>query len=273
MTKPAANTIGSSPESIEDHRVVSRAKWIAERKALLTHEKELTRLRDRIAAERRALPWVRIEKDYLFDASDGRRSLADLFNGRRQLLVQHFMFAPGWEQGCPSCSFMADHTDGMNVHLAHRDVTLVAVSRAPLSEIERFRQRMGWRFKWVSSHGSDFNDDFGVSFTPEEVAKGKLDYNYGTSPHAEEELPGISVFFKNDAGKVFHTYSTYARGVEVMMGTYAMLDLTPKGRDEAGNRMRWVRHHDRYEPEPVEKAAAAGSADGLMSTLKNGCCH
>ncbi len=273
MTKPTANTVGSSPKNIEDHRVVSRNEWIAERKALLAHEKELTRMSDRIAAERRALPWVRVEKNYLFDTSDGERSLVDLFGGRRQLTIQHFMFAPGWEQGCPSCSFMADHSDGMNVHLAHRNVTLVAVSRAPLSEIERFRQRMGWRFKWVSSHGSDFNYDFRVSFTPEEVAKGKLDYNYGTSPHAEEELPGISVFFRNDANEVFHTYSTYARGVEVMMGTYAMLDLTPKGRGEGGNKMGWVRHHDRYEPEPGGEAAATGSAEGSMNTFRTGSCH
>jgi predicted dithiol-disulfide oxidoreductase (DUF899 family) len=216
--------------STVNHAVVSRDRWLAERKGLLAREKELTRLRDQIARERRALPWVRIEKDYAFDAPEGRRTLAQLFEGRRQLLVQHFMFGPGWEQGCPSCSFMADHTDGMNVHLAHRDVTLVAVSRAPLADIERFRQRMGWQFTWVSSHGSDFNHDFGVSFTP-------------------EEAPGISVFYKDDAGAVFHTYSTYGRGVEVMMGTYNMLDLMPKGRGErdVAHKMEWVRHHDRYE--------------------------
>jgi predicted dithiol-disulfide oxidoreductase (DUF899 family) len=216
--------------STVNHAVVSRDRWLAERKGLLAREKELTRLRDQIARERRALPWVRIEKDYAFDAPEGRRTLAQLFEGRRQLLVQHFMFGPGWEQGCPSCSFMADHTDGMNVHLAHRDVTLVAVSRAPLADIRRFRSRMGWKFTWVSSHGSDFNHDFGVSFTP-------------------EEAPGISVFYKDDAGAVFHTYSTYGRGVEVMMGTYNMLDLMPKGRGErdVAHKMEWVRHHDRYE--------------------------
>jgi predicted dithiol-disulfide oxidoreductase (DUF899 family) len=192
---------------------------------------------------------VRIEKDYVFDAPEGRRTLADLFEGRRQLLVQHFMLGPGWEQGCKSCSFMADHADGMRLHLAHRDVTFVAISRAPLADIERFRQRMGWQFKWVSSNGTDFNYDFGVSFTPEQVAKGDLGYNYGTSPHVNDELPGVSVFYKDDAGDVFHTYSTYGRGVEVMMGTYNMLDLTPKGRDERdGHGMEWVRHHDRYEP-------------------------
>src|SRR5215472_2744170 len=194
------DTTGSLRERTENHRVVSREEWIAERKALLAREKELTRLRDQIARERRALPWVHIEKSYVFDAPEGQRTLGDLFDGRRQLLVQHFMFGPGWEQGCPSCSFMADHSDGMTVHLAHRDVTLVAVSRAPLADIERFRQRMGWQFKWVSSHGSDFNYDFGVSFTPDEVAKGQLYYNYATWPSAHEELPGVSAFFKCERG-------------------------------------------------------------------------
>ena len=255
------NTITAEVNTV-NHPVASRNRWVAERKTLLAREKELTRLRDQIARERRALPWVRIEKNYVFDGPEGRRTLAELFEGRRQLLVQHFMFGPGWEQGCPSCSFMADHTDGMNVHLAHRDVTLVAISRAPLAEIERFRQRMGWQFKWVSSHGSDFNHDFGVSFTPEETAKGEVHYNYGMWPFPHEELPGISVFYKDDAGNVFHTYSTYGRGVEVMMGTYNLLDLTPKGRDEdnLSHTMEWVRHHDRYEPAPRAKAApAAGS--------------
>jgi predicted dithiol-disulfide oxidoreductase (DUF899 family) len=231
-----------------NHPVVSGEQWIAERRKLLAREKELTHLRDAIARERRALPWERIEKNYVFDAPEGRRSLADLFEGRRQLLVQHFMLGPGWEQGCPSCSFMADHSDGMNVHLAHRDVTLVAVSRAPLDQIERFRQRMGWKFKWVSSFGTAFNYDFHVSFTPEDVAKGEVNYNFEAWSSPYEELPGISAFYKNDAGDVFHTYSTYGRGVEVMMGTYAMLDLMPKGRDErdVAHKMEWVRHHDRY---------------------------
>jgi predicted dithiol-disulfide oxidoreductase (DUF899 family) len=230
------------------HPVVSGEQWIAERKRLLAREKELTHLRDEIARERRALPWERIEKNYVFDAPEGRRSLADLFEGRRQLLVQHFMFGPGWEQGSPSCSFMADHSDGMNVHLAHRDVTLVAVSRAPLDQIERFRQRMGWKFKWVSSFGNDFNYDFRVSFTPEDIAKGQVNYNFEAWRYPYEELPGISAFYRNDTGDVFHTYSTYGRGVEVMMGTYAMLDLMPKGRDERNvdHKMEWVRHHDRY---------------------------
>ena len=233
-----------------NHSVVSKERWIAERKSLLARERELTHLRDQIARERRALPWERIEKNYTFDAPGGRRSLADLFEGRSQLLVQHFMFGPGWEQGCPSCSFMADHIAGMQVHLEHRDVTLLVVSRAPLAEIERFRQRMGWQFKWVSSHGSDFNPDFGVSFTPEAMAGGEVYYNYSVRPFPSEEAPGISVFRKDGAGAVFHTYSTYERGVEVMMGTYNLLDLTPKGRDEHNPvyAMDWVRHHDRYEP-------------------------
>ena len=264
-----------SQASTDNHRVVSRDEWLAERKRLLAREKELTRLRDQLARERRALPWVRIDKSYAFDAPEGRRTLAELFEGRRQLLVQHFMFAPGWEQGCRSCSFMADHTDGMNVHLAHRDVTLVAISRAPLADIERFRRRMGWQFKWVSSHGSDFNYDFGVSFTPEEVAKGELHYNYGTWPFAYEELPGVSVFYNDNTRDVFHTYSTYGRGVEVIMGAYNMLDLTPKGRDERDvHKMEWVRHHDRYEPASVAKTVpAAGSVDELFDALKNKSCH
>jgi predicted dithiol-disulfide oxidoreductase (DUF899 family) len=248
-----------------NHPVVSNERWLAERKTLLAREKELMRLHDQVARERRALPWERVEKNYVFDAPEGQRSLADLFEGRRQLLVQHFMYGPGWAQGCPSCSFMADHTDGMRVHLAQRDITMVAISRAPLAEIERFRQRMGWRFKWVSSHGGDFNHDFGVSFTPEEQARGKVNYNYAMTSFPSEEAPGISVFYKGDAGEVFHTYSTYGRGVEVMMGAYKLMDLTPKGRDERdeAHKMGWVRHHDRYEPAQVEKPApAAGS-----------CCH
>jgi predicted dithiol-disulfide oxidoreductase (DUF899 family) len=257
MNATRTRTSSIPREGRESHRVVSRDEWVAERKLLLAREKELMRLKDAISRERRALPWVRIDKRYVFDTPEGRRTLAELFAGRRQLLVQHFMLAPGWEQGCKSCSYMADHSDGMTVHLEHRDVTTVAISRAPLVEIERFRRRMGWRFKWVSSHGTDFNYDFGVSFTPEQIAKGELAYNYGTMT-AHEELPGISAFCKDDAGEVFHTYSTYGRGVEVMMGTYNMLDLMPKGRDERelAYPMEWVRHHDRYEPAPAKAAAA-----------------
>ena len=245
-----------------NHPVVPGDRWVAERKALLAREKELMRLHDQVARERRGLPWERVEKDYTFDTSEGRRSLADLFEGRRQLLVQHFMFGPGWEQGCPSCSFMADHTDGMNVHLAHRDITFVAIARAPLADIQRFRSRMGWKFNWVSSHGSDFNRDFHVSFTLEERAHGEVYYNYGMTAFPAEEAPGVSVFYKNDAGEIFHTYSTFGRGVEVMMGAYYMMDLTPKGRDEEDvpYKMQWVRHHDRYEPTPAAKAAPVVSS-------------
>jgi predicted dithiol-disulfide oxidoreductase (DUF899 family) len=238
------------------HAVVPRERWIAERKTLLAHERELTHLHDQIARERRALPWVRIDKNYVFDSDEGARSLSDLFDGRRQLMVQHFMLGPGWEQGCPSCSYMADHADGMTPHLAQRDVTFVAISRAPLAEIQRFHRRMGWQFKWVSSNVNDFNFDFGVSFTADEKAKNEVTYNYAKQPFESEELPGISVFYKDDTGQIFHTYSTYRRGVEVMMGTYHLLDLAPKGRDERDvpYKMEWVRHHDRYEPQP--KAAA-----------------
>ena len=266
----------SSQANAENHRVVSRDEWIVERKKLLAGEKELTRLRDQLAGERRALPWVRLDKSYVFDTPAGGRTLAELFDGRRQLLVQHFMLAPGWAQGCPSCSFMADHVDGMDIHLAHRDVTFVAVSRAPLADIERFRQRMGWRFRWVSSHGGDFNYDFGVSFTPEEVAKGEISYNYGTWPYAQEEWPGISVLYKDDVGDIFRTYSTYGRGVEVMMGAYAMLDLTPEGRDERDveYKMEWVRHHDRYEQTPVATTEpGTGSVVGLFDSVKDKCCN
>lgn len=243
-----------------DHPVVARDRWVDQRKALLAREKELTRLQDDIARERRALPWVRLDKRYVFDTPDGPRALGDLFAGRRQLLVQHFMLGPGWAQGCPSCSYMADHVEGMLPHLAQRDVAFTAVSRAPLAEIERFRERMGWRFPWVSSAGNDFNFDFRVSFRPEDRTGGEVDYNYQRQPFPHEEAPGISAFWRNDAGEVFLTYSTYGRGVEVMMGTYGLLDLTAKGRDEApGQGMAWVRHHDRYEQAPAAAASCCAA--------------
>ena len=232
------------------HAVVTRDQWLEARRALLASEKQLTHLRDTVAEQRRALPWLRVEQNYMFDTSDGPRSLTELFDGRSQLLVQHFMYPPGWKQGCRSCSFMADHTDGMNKHLAQHDVTMIAVSRAPLAEIERFRQRMGWQFRWVSSQDTSFNYDFGVSFTPEQAASGQIDYNFGQWTMTGEEWPGISCFVKDAAGAVFHTYSTYGRGVEVMMGTYAMLDLTARGRNEIEG-MDWVRHHDRYAAVPA----------------------
>jgi predicted dithiol-disulfide oxidoreductase (DUF899 family) len=248
------NTHTIKETDMQTPKVVSHDNWLKARIELLAAEKALMRQRDELTRRRMAMPWERVEKNYVFDTPEGKRKLADLFEGRRQLMVQHFMLGPGWEQGCPSCSFMADHTDGMTIHLAHRDVTFVAISRAPLAEIERFRQRMGWKFKWVSSHGTDFNYDFHVSFTPEEKARDEVTYNFGKQPYEHDELPGISVFYKDDAGQVFHTYSAYRRGVEAMMGTYSMLDLTPKGRDEQDDDygMQWVRHHDRY-PEAVEK--------------------
>ena len=242
---------------------VSREQWLEARLDLLAAEKDLTRRSDQVAQLRRQLPRVKIDKHYVFDGPKGKVTLADLFDGRSQLLVQHFMLAPGWKEGCPSCSYMADHSDGMTVHLAHRDVTFVAISRAPSAEIERFRSRMGWRFTWVSSYGTDFNYDLGVSFTAEEVATGRIDYNYGNWPLVGEEWPGVSVFCRDDSGHIFHTYSTYGRGVEVMMGAYRMLDLTPKGRGERGDtiyKMEWVRHHDRYEPAPIAKPLSAESS-------------
>lgn len=242
-------TVLTAHPATVDHAVVSDERWLEERRKLLAREKELMRLHDQVARERRALPWRHIAKDYLFDTTAGRRSLAELFDGRSQLIVQHFMFGPGWEEGCPSCSYMADHVDGMNIHLAQRDITFVAVSRAPLADLQRFRRRMGWRFEWVSSHGSEFNRDFAVSFTPEELASGAVFYNYARRPFGSGEAPGISVFRQDAAGEVFHTYSTYGRGVEVMMGAYMLMDLAPRGRSERDvpHKMEWVRHHDRYE--------------------------
>jgi predicted dithiol-disulfide oxidoreductase (DUF899 family) len=230
------------------HRVVSREDWLAARKQHLAKEKEFTRLRDQLSAERRELPWVRVEKSYVFEGPDGEETLADLFVGRSQLLVYHFMFGPGWEQGCPSCSFVSDHIDGANWHLPQRDVTLLAVSRAPLAQIEAFKARMGWRFKWVSSYGNDFNQDYHVSFTQDEMAQGQVYYNYGLEEFPSEEAPGISVFYKDPGGAMFHTYSAYARGLDMLIGAYNYLDLAPKGRDEAALpwTMAWVRHHDRY---------------------------
>lgn len=248
----------TTPAELKHSSPTAPGHGLEQRRALLAREKALTRLRDELAAERRALPWVRVDKPYTFDTPQGRRSLAELFEGRRQLIVQHFMFAPGWEAGCPSCSFMADHVDGALPHLAQRDVGFVAVSRAPLAEIERFRERMGWRFRWVSSHGTGFNHDFGVSFTHEQRARGEVFYNHGWQAFPFEEAPGISAFVRDEAGAVFHTYSTYGRGVELMMGTYDLLDITAQGRDEAGldYTMAWVRHHDRYETSASPKAAA-----------------
>jgi len=235
--------------SVHPSKIVSPEKWLSARLKLLREEKELTRLRDRIAQHRRELPWVKMTKPYTFESPEGRVSLADLFDGRSQLIVQHFMFGPGWEEGCKSCSFMMDHFNPTVPHLKARDVSFAAISHAPLSEILPFKTRMGWEVNWVSSHGTDFNHDFHVSFTEKEMASGLVEYNYTKMKFPHDEAPGISVFARDTAGVVYHTYSTYGRGVDVIMGTYHLLDLVPKGRDEEGMEygMEWVRYHDRYE--------------------------
>jgi predicted dithiol-disulfide oxidoreductase (DUF899 family) len=253
--------------------IVSREEWLKARKQHLIREKELTRLRDELNQERHNLPWVKVEKNYVFDGPNGKETLADLFAGRSQLIVKHFMFGPGWKEGCVGCSLEVDHLDGAPlVHLEHRDVSYVAISRAPLSEIEPFKQRMGWHFKWLSSYDSDFNYDYQVSFKPEDIAKGKVYYNYDMCDFLSEELSGNSVFCKNENGEIFHTYSSYARGGEAGLVIYSYLDMTPKGRDETGpnhNLSDWVRHHDRY--------AAGGMVDArgryIPPPTDNQCCH
>jgi predicted dithiol-disulfide oxidoreductase (DUF899 family) len=240
--------MASSMTATPHRKVVSPAEWLAARKELLAKEKEFTRLRDELSRERRELPWEKVEKTYVFEGPNGKETLADLFGKRSQLIVYHFMLGPGWKEGCPSCSYLADHYDGATIHLAHRDVSLVVISRATYPEIDAFKKRMGWRFKWVSSFGTDFNYDYHVSFTKEEKAKGKVMYNYALGEFPSEEGPGLSVFYKDKDGSIFHTYSTYARGLDILVGTYNFLDMAPKGRDEEGlaHSMAWVRHHDRY---------------------------
>ena len=233
-----------------NHPIVSRDEWLGARKAHLAKEKELTRLRDQLSAERRELPWVKVEKQYIFDSPKGKETLADLFDGRSQLIIKHFMLGPGWKEGCVGCSFEVDHIEGALVHLEHHDVSYAVVSRAPLPEIEAFKKRMGWRFKWVSSYRSGFNYDFHVSFQPDEIEKGDVYYNYEMRRVGIEELSGRSVFYKDENGDLFHTYSSYGRGGDLMLGTYNILDLMPKGRNETGpnhNLTDWVRHHDRYD--------------------------
>ena len=230
------------------HRIVSRDEWLAARKALLAKEKAFTTERDALSQERRRLPWVKVDKTYVFEGPAGKETLTDLFDGRNQLLVYHFMFGPDWKEGCQSCSFWADNYNGVDVHLAHRDTALVAISRAPLARIEAYRKRMGWTFRWLSSLGTDFNYDYDVSFDPARRVEGQPNYNFGTSSFGGEEAPGISVFRRAADGAVYHTYSTYGRGLEMVNGTYHMLDLTSKGRDESGLPwpMAWVRRHDQY---------------------------
>lgn len=248
-------------------QVVSRANWITARKELLRKEKEFTRLRDELSRRRRELPWEKVEKQYFFQGPNGKESLSELFDGRGQLIVYHFMFGPGWEEGCPSCSLLGDSLDGAVVHLAQRDATLVVVSRATLPEIETFRKRMGWRFKWVSSFETDFNFDYQVSASPEERDKKKAYYNYESTEFPSDERPGASVFYKDGSGNIFHTYSTYARGLDMLITAYNYLDLTPKGRDEEGlpHPMAWVKHHDRYSDSRRLRNMPASAHDSCCS--------
>lgn len=234
---------------MEKHTVVSKDEWITARQQLLAKEREFTRLRDQLSEQRRALPWERVDKTYVFEGPQGRETLAQLFGGRNQLVVYHFMFAPEAETPCKSCSFWADNFNGVVTHLNQRDVTFVAVSRAPLPKLQAFANRMGWSFKWLSSGGSDFNYDYGVSFRPEDLAAGKAAYNYAPNKMQMSDLPGISVFFKDADGQVFHTYSCYARGLDMLNTAYHYLDLVPKGRDESDlpYTMAWVRFHDLYD--------------------------
>jgi predicted dithiol-disulfide oxidoreductase (DUF899 family) len=255
-----------------EHRIVSRDQWLQERTALLAREKEMTRLRDEMSEARRALPWVKVDKSYVFDTPSGKKSLSDLFEGRSQLIVKHFMLAPGQKDGCVGCSFESDHAEAALVHLQNHDVSYVAVARAPLAEIEAFKTRMGWSFPWVSSFGSDFNYDFNVSFTPAQIADGTAIYNYRAGPLPLEDLSGLSVFYKAEDGAIYHTYSTFGRGAEERLGTYVLLDLTPNGRNENGpnhSLADWVRHHDRYG------ASGHVSAIGRWVPEEHGaaCCH
>jgi predicted dithiol-disulfide oxidoreductase (DUF899 family)/DNA gyrase inhibitor GyrI len=251
------------------HNLVSSEEWLKARKAFLAKEKEFTRQRDELSRLRRELPWERVDKNYVFETADGKQSLADLFKGRSQLIVYHFMLGPGWEAGCPSCSFLGDHFDGQIVHLNARDVTFLVVSRAPLAEIEAFKRRMGWHFNWVSSFGSDFNYDYQASFDPDDLAKGEVYYNYNKQGFGATEGPGASVFHKDKTGSVFHTYSTYGRGLDIFLGVYNFLDLTPKGRDEEGLQfsMSWVRHHDRYNDNYKVDPAASYKAPEVLPAL------
>jgi predicted dithiol-disulfide oxidoreductase (DUF899 family) len=231
------------------HRVVSHDEWIAARRQHLAREKEFTRLRDQLSQERRELPWVKVDKAYVFEGPNGPESLGDLFQGRSQLIVQHFMFDPSWDEGCKSCSFWADNFNGIDVHLNHRDVTFVLVSRAPLATLQAYQKRMGWSMKWVSSLHTDFNRDYQVTATPQEIETKQAYYNYALGTFPSSERPGISVFYKDTDGAIYHTYSCYARGLDTLNGAYHLLDLVPKGRDEKGLTypMEWLRHHDRYE--------------------------
>jgi predicted dithiol-disulfide oxidoreductase (DUF899 family) len=234
---------------VDEHTVVSAEEWVIARRALLEREKEFTRLREELARQRRDLPWEEVTQEYFFEGPDGTRSLSQLFDGRSQLIVYHFMFPPDWDEGCPRCSFWADSFNGTTAHLNARDVTMVAISRAPQPKLAVYAKRMGWTFPWFSSGGTDFNHDFGVAFRPDTLASGTAEYNYGPGGPGFPDREGISVFCKGDGGQVFHTYSTYARGLDMMNAAYQYLDLVPKGRDEAGHDdpQYWVRRHDEYQ--------------------------
>ena len=251
---------------MQQHKIVSQDEWTRERKALLAKEKDFTRARDRLSAERRALPWVKVEKTYVFETPQGKKTLADLFDGKSQLIVYHFMLGPGWEEGCPSCSYLADHFDGMLPHLAARDVTFTAISRAPLAEIEAYKRRMGWHFPWASSFANDFNFEYGVSFKLNENGHGRGTYNYQEQDIDSDEMPGLSAFYKDANGDIFHTYSAYARGLDNLVGTYNFLDVAPKGRDEDQLpwTMAWVRRHDEYE-DSEKTESCCGSERGTSA--------
>jgi predicted dithiol-disulfide oxidoreductase (DUF899 family) len=255
-------------DKIMDHKIVSREEWLAVRRQHLADEKALTRARDELYRKRRALPWVKVEKTYTFQGPDGKETLSDLFAGKRQLIVNHFMFGPDWKEGCVGCSFGADHIDGALAHVNAGGAALVTVSRASLAQIDAFKQRMGWRFKWVSSLGSDFNYDFNVSFRPDEK-RGKVFYNYEMQDFMSDELPGTSIFYKNEAGEIFHTYSAYARGDETLLGAFNFLDMTPLGRNET-TVMDWVKHHDKYEPSYAPSPSRASGDDACCSSASAG---
>jgi predicted dithiol-disulfide oxidoreductase (DUF899 family) len=233
--------------SLKSHRVVSHKEWLAARIAFLEKEKRFTRLRDELSQKRRELPWEAVTKAYVFEGPNGKQTLAELFDGRSQLVVYHFMFDPSWDAGCPHCSFWADSFNANIVHMAHRDATMVAVSHAPYIKLAAYEKRMGWNFKWVSAYENDFNFDYNVSFTPEELAKKRAFYNFKMQNPGPSEREGVSVFFKDENGGVFHTYSAYARGIDLLNSAYNYIDLTPKGRDEGGRNQHWVRRHDEYD--------------------------
>jgi predicted dithiol-disulfide oxidoreductase (DUF899 family) len=236
----------TSPNDLRNHPVVPHEEWLEARKALLVKEKDFTKLRDQISQERRNLPWVRVEKTYVFDGPDGKETLSELFDGRSQLIVYHFMFDVNEDVGCPHCSFWADNFNGIPAHLRALDAAFVAVSRVPFAKIEAYRKRMGWSFKWVSSFENDFKRDFGTTFTEDEIGNGRAFYNYKLQNSPDTEREGISVLYKDDAGNVFHTYSAYARGIDIVNAAYNFIDMTPKGRDEGDIPQRWVRRHNEY---------------------------